>query len=78
MAVKSATADDVYEEFMDRISHAIEEAIENGDSVAKLATRLGVSRSAMNAIRNGTYGYSMSAKLLIALDKELKVGLLKK
>jgi transcriptional regulator with XRE-family HTH domain len=67
---KSAGVTELYAEYIHTIRAAIDHAVEKGDSVARIAQRIGVSRGVLNAIRNGTYTSVLNAVSLIAFDLE--------
>ena len=78
MAIKSANAKDLYCEYFERVRAAIESAVASGDSVAGIASRIGVDRAMVNAIRNGSYGSTLNSALLIAFDVEFELDIFKK
>jgi len=78
MAVKSADAKELYGEYFERVRVAIEHAIDNGDSAAAISQRIGAHRSAVHAIRMGTYSSILNSELLIAFDLEFNLGIFKK
>lgn len=78
MAIKSASAKELYAEYFTLVRNAIESAIEAGDSVAAIASRIGVDRNLVNHIRNGSYTSTINSTLLIAFDLEFDLGIFKK
>ena len=78
MAIKSADAKEQYDEYLELIRVNLDQAVESGASIMAMADKLGMSRSVLNALRNGTYSSTITATLLIALDRELELGIFAK
>lgn len=78
MAIKSVDAQELYNEYFERVRNAIEQAIERGDSVASIAQRVGVHRGSLHQMINGTYPSVINSALLIAFDIEFNLGIFKK
>ncbi len=76
MVGKSTGVTGLYDVYIQRIRQAIDHAVANGDSVSSIASRVGISRGALNAIRNGTYTSVLNAVLLIAFDLEFNLNIL--
>lgn len=78
MAIKSASAKDLYQDYFQRVRDAILAAYASGDSVSQIANRIGVDRTVVNDIRNGDYRSKLNSELLIAFDLEFDLGIFKK
>lgn len=78
MVVKSECAVDQYTEYFEQVRAAIQTAVDRGDSVASIASRIGVDRAMVNSIRNGTYRSILNSQILIAFDSEFDLGIFRK
>jgi ribosome-binding protein aMBF1 (putative translation factor) len=78
MAIKSANAKDLYQDYFQRVRDAILAAYASGDSVSQIASRIGVDRTVVNDIRNGDYRSKLNSELLIAFDLEFDLGIFRK